>query len=227
MAAAVEAMSAPAAKKILVLGDSHANVFASPQFARKLPNWHFEVVFVPGATVSGLPNPNAKTQALPIFQAALAASDAKTVIVQMGEVDTGFVIWYRAEKYGVAVEEMLAQALGNYQRLLASIAAKFRCICVSAPLPTIRDGVTAGEVASARSSIKANQRQRTALTLEFNRQMQAWCQANGIACLMLDAASLGEDGLLRSELRNKNEGNHHYDTFLYGKMIIQHLQDLL
>jgi hypothetical protein len=191
-----------------------------------LPEGNFEVVAVRGATVSGLPNPNPISQAMPRFRAALDTTDARTVLTLLGEVDTGFVIWYRAQKYGMSVASMLDQALANYQDFLRAIAARFHTVCVSTPLPTIRDGTDRGAVANARREVTATQLQRTQLTLLFNQRMQAFCGASGMQYIMLDQDSLGPDGLLRLALRSRLEKDHHYDAGAYAKLLAPFLRTL-
>ena len=51
--------------KILVLGDSHSEIFNYCN--KKQKNIHFEVVIVGGATAQGSVNPNSTTNALSIF----------------------------------------------------------------------------------------------------------------------------------------------------------------
>jgi len=97
---------------VLVLGDSHAAIFNHPHLQGCFPDTYFHVCFIGGATVSGLENPNSKTDSRRIFETALATCrHRKTTIVMLGEVDTGFVIWYRAAKYKESVDEMLKKTV--------------------------------------------------------------------------------------------------------------------
>lgn len=180
-----------------------------------------------GATASGLENPNTRTQAYPIFKEAVERSPAETIIVMLGEVDTGFVIWYRANKYRESVSAMKARAIVSYSRFLLEVAARGEVICISTPLPTIQDGNDWGEVANARREVTASQRERTALTLEFNREMQAFCGQHGIRYVMLDQASLGEDGIVRPSLLNPDPRDHHYDPESYACLLTGHLAGVL
>ncbi len=205
---------------VLVLGDSHATVFNHDLFADIYKNVFFDVTAVSAATVSGLENPNSKTQALPLFRKAMQRSRAKTAITLMGEVDVGFVIWYRAEKYGAPVAEMMRQAVDSYQKLLLELAASRRVICVSTPYPTIGDGQAWGAVANARKDVKASLAARTDLTRVFNAEMEAFCRAHGITYLSLDAESLDERGVVRRGLRNEDALDHHYDAKTYAGLII-------
>lgn len=213
---------------LLVLGDSHGEVFRQPLFAARFPDHTWDCVIVPGATASGLENPNnSKTQAYPAFKQALSGSNARRVIVSLGEVDTGFVIWYRARKYKESVFAMLDRAVDAYARFLGEFAADHELLCVSTPLPTIRDGAPWGEVANLRKEVDASQRARTALTLEFNRRMCQRALGLGVSYLSLDGRSLGADGLVRPELMHANPSDHHYAPDRYAELIAAELPPFL
>ena len=199
-------------------------VFTSKKLRSCFKNHFFTIVCVGGATVSGLLNPNSKTQALPIFTDSIKKSTARITVILLGEVDTGFVIWYRSEKYKMEIETALNNAIANYQNLLKTISVKSRVICISAPLPTIRDGQSWGEIANERRSIHATQRQRTELTIQFNNEMKKFCKRNEYSYLSFDEESLGEDGLVREFLINSDPNDHHYEKENYGKMIATKLK---
>ena len=190
----------------------------------KLWRTYLNVVWVGAATASGLENPNSKTQAFAKFDRALETTRAKKVVVMLGEVDTGFVIWYRAAKYGVPVADALGKTLTTYRQFLQKIRARgLLPICISAPLPTIQDGNDWGEIANQRKSVTATQRERTDLTLKFNREMEAFCAAEGMVYLNLDGQSLGKDGLVKAGLLNKNALDHHYDKRVFASMLAKPL----
>ncbi len=214
-------------KEILVLGDSHTPIFHHPSFQANFPAHCFNVVTVIGATASGLENPNTKTQAYPIFKDALAQSSAFRVIVMLGEVDTGFVIWYRAQKYQESVSAMAERAIASYSRFLLEVAERFDVVCISTPLPTIQDGNDWGEVANLRREVTATQAERTALTLDFNRQMQAFCAAHHLPYIMLDDVSLGSDGLVKPALLNRDASDHHYDADTYAALLVERLAGVI
>lgn len=215
-------------KEILVIGDSHAKIFSHQSMRNGLSSFFFNVTSVGGATVSGLQNPNSKTQALPIFEKSISSSKADTIIVLLGEVDTGFVIWHRAERHNAPIEEMLDIALTNYQNLLASmLQTKRNVICISAPLPTIRDGEFLGDVANARKEIKASQLERTNITILFNKRIEEFCKNHRIPYINLDSKSLGQDGLVDMRLLNKNPTDHHYDLQKYAEMLIPEIKKFM
>ena len=214
-------------KEILVLGDSHAHIFNDYKVRVTMPQWFFNVVSVGGATISGLENPTSKTQAYPKFIDGVVNSKAKTAIVLLGEVDTGYVIWFRAEKYHESVATMFEQTIKNYQSFLIEISQSKRVICISSPLPTIKDGSTLGEVAKARMCVTATQKERTELTIKFNSSIKQFCNENGIAYMDLDAISLGENGIVCDGLLNSNPFDHHYDKAAYRRLLIPRLKALL
>jgi hypothetical protein len=215
-------------EEILVLGDSHTSVFRHRDVRCAFPKSFFHVINVGGATASGLPNPNSKSQAAQQFAEALAETTARRIIVMLGEVDTGFIIWSRAAKYGEAVEQVMAQAITNYTGFLADVRSRAdSLLCISTPLPTIPDGTAWGDVATARKEITATQRDRTLLTLRFNAQVQAFCECHDIGFINLDPESLGSDGLVKPDLLNPDPHDHHYSPQAYSKILIKPLLENL
>lgn len=209
-------------KKILVLGDSHVLVFEHKNFIKKFPFIWFHVCSVGGATASGLTNPNSKTKAFEIFEQFLLINKSKKVIVMLGEVDTGFVIWYRAKKYNVSVEDMFDKAVNNYTTFLKKLSLSRNLLIISTPLPTIDDN-SLGDVVNARKEVKTSQLERTALTIKFNSSIEKFCNENNINYLNLDNQSIGLNGLVKNELKNRDLSDHHYDFDKYSNLIIERL----
>ena len=91
-------------RRYFVFGDSHTEVFQHIHSNSLIPYCTFKVIMVGGATAQGMRNPNSKTNALNVFRQELNSVHPKSkLIFLLGEVDTGFVIWYRAKKYKESV----------------------------------------------------------------------------------------------------------------------------
>jgi hypothetical protein len=175
--------------------------------------------------VPGLENPKSKTQAYARFRHELQSATDKPVVCLLGEVDTGFVIWFRAERRDGRVDQMLDLAIDTYCRFLKEAAAAAGSITViSAPLPTIGDGAPRGEVAENRRDVKATLRQRTELTLQFNRLLSDRCRALGFRFIDLDAPSSDPGGLVRRGLLNDDPADHHFAAEPYARMIAWRLK---
>ncbi len=215
-------------EEILVLGDSHASIFFQRDIRRAFPRFFFNVINVGGATASGLANPNSKTQASARFAEALADTAATRAIILLGEVDAGFIIWYRAAKHGEPVGQVLEKAVATYTDFLLEVRSRMATVlCISAPLPTIADGTGWGEVATARKEVTATQHERTALTLRFNEMVRAFCECHGIGFISLDRESLGSDGLVKPDLLNPDPDDHHYQARAYSQILIKPLMEKL
>lgn len=208
-------------RKILVIGDSHSRVFESLQAKFRFPFVTFNVCSVDGATVSGLDNPNSKTNAYEIFIEKInAADDFEKIVFLLGEVDLGFVIWYRATKYSTSIDEMLDRAVSNYLNLIEQASIKFPVLVLSAPLPTISDNNDWGEIANLRREVTASQKERTNLTIKFNRIVEERCSHfENVEYLNLDNDSIGDSGIVSNNLLNSNRLDHHYDKKEYFKLI--------
>lgn len=122
---------------------------------------------------------------------------------------------------------MLDRAIASYSKFLQEVAGHHEAICISTPLPTIKDGNDWGEVANLRREVTATQVERTALTLQFNRAMQVFCRQHAIRHIMLDDISIGENGIVSNSLLNRDSRDHHYDQDSYARLLIEQLVNIL
>jgi hypothetical protein len=208
-------------RRVIVLGDSHTRVFQ--RYVAPRVDAMLDVFVVEGATAQGLANPNSATDAIGIFRERVAsASPSQTVFIQLGEVDCGFVIWYRAEKYGMSIDEQLELSLGNYLSFVDELtAAGFEVWVFSTPLPTIADDQDWGEVANLRRSVKANQVERTALTVRYNGLLGDECRARGLRFLDVTSDQLDPvTGCIKNKFMNSNPLDHHLDDSEWGELVI-------
>lgn len=213
--------------EILVLGDSHSRAF---NFIKdRLPDIIFRVGAVGGATASGLANPDANTQARRKYFTWLDKfKHIETVIFHLGEIDCGYVIWWRVQKYAESIEAMFQLAVNAYTDLIEAVLFRDkRVIVMSAPLPTIRDGAPMGEVASARKEVTASLFERTQLTVLFNLCVQKWCQVRGVEYINLDLDLISEFGTVDEAHINPDPVNHHYRHGPYADLLAERLKGVL
>jgi len=213
----------------LAVGDSHAAIFSTNQFLANNKDMTVFSVVVPGATASGLDNPNSVTKAYVNFSSSVKAAPAGAyIVIQLGEVDTGYVIWWRSLKLGSCVQDMLGLAVKNYCKLISEISVGYRPVIISAPLPTISDALPVGEVAKKRGDISVSQRDRTDLTIVFNRKIEEFCLQKNIVFVNLDDTCLDQvTGVVRDEFIGADVLDHHYDSNAYSKILSHALKDVL
>jgi hypothetical protein len=207
--------------RVLVLGDSHATIVARAVRRHCLAVWVRQCI-VPGATAQGLVNPNSKSDALRIFQRRIdAAPKGVSLVFELGEVDCGFVIWYRAEKYGLSIESQLQYSLNAYSGFLMRQAqAGFGVYVLSAPPPTIQDGQAWGEVANIRRQVTVSLVRRAELTATYNARLAEVCTASGIRFLDVTTETLDvQSGLVRPDMTSGDPLNHHLDPDRWGAII--------
>lgn len=111
-----------------------------------------------GATAVGLRHPTSTTQSLQGYRSALLPFRRAVIpIFQLSEVDCGFVIWVRAQRFAESVQQQLEQSLTAYIQLLIEIrnAGYQDLLVTSATLPTIMDGQLNGKVSHLRREVKA------------------------------------------------------------------------
>lgn len=206
---------------VFCLGDSHAAVFANREFKTNFSNHNFFVISIGGATASGLENPNSVTNTFKIFDffhRYITHDDI--AIFQLGEVDTGFVIWWRSQKYQESVDLMLDQAVENYCKWIEKFMCRTQVCVVSCPLPTINENDEAGDIAKLRSAIRVPQVDRTKLALEFNSRIRKFCIQNDVSFISLDDESMNSStGLVKTELLNSDKNDHHYEMTVYARIV--------
>lgn len=215
-------------RKTYVFGDSHTEVFQYISEKRLILFQSYDVTLVGGATAQGLRNPNSKTDCLNIFKRKIEKLplDAK-LIFMLGEVDTGFVIWYRAQKYNENVENQLTLSLECYFQFLENLKKQgYKNICViSTPLPTIEDNQDWGEIANLRKSITATKKQRTELTLKYNALLEKKCEQNAFTYVGTDDVLLDRNThVIHNFFMNKDRNNHHLDLEMYSKVMVNKLK---
>lgn len=200
-------------RTVSFLGDSHTKYFTYAARKGYLGERRTASCVVFGATASGLANPKSQTGALLQFRDFLTEQPDKSILViHLGEVDCGFVIWYRAQKYAESVERQMDQAIGAYCAFIDEIRANYRhtIIVTAATLPTIRDNTDWGEVAHLRREVTASLADRTRLTHDFNAELRKRCADRSIRYLDITAALLDpRTGVVADRFRNPDPADHH------------------
>jgi hypothetical protein len=207
------------------IGDSHIQNFKFLSEEYLLPRTDMRFCVVQGATNMGLANPHSKTQAMPIFMDYLREiAPEDCVVFCLGEVDCGFVIWYRADKHGTPVHEQFELSLSNYIELIEAYTNSIppsNVIVSSVPLPTIPDHqLVKGEVANKRLAISATQKQRTDLTIEYNDRLCEFCGRCGIRFMNLQQETLDQQtGMVSIEFLNENSLDHHLEAVKLAQLL--------
>ncbi len=215
------------------IGDSHVAVFDYIRLyhPNRPKGYRIYTCRVPGATNMGLDNPNSKTKALPIFQDYIKNNVKKKdyVLFLLGEVDCGFVIWYRSKKHGRSVREQFDKSIGNYRALMdfAADHVDDKVLICETPYPTIRDGEDMGEVANKRKDIDTGIRERTDLTIKYNEALHHYCQNKGYTFIGMKEELLDDvTGLVKDEVRNEDPTDHHYSHRAYSTLLLKKLNEL-
>lgn len=202
-------------RTLLAIGDSHLEVLKLAAELNLLDVAGTDFCIVPGATVIGLRNPNSSTDAVNLFKSFLRpASKHSHVLLHLGEVDCGFVMWWRAKKRGEDIEEQFQQSLHAYGEFVLHILAMgFKHLCITgASLPTIDHGVDMGEVANLRREVSESLHDRTLLTLRYNRALREIADGVGVSYFDISRAVLDRSSnVVHQFFRNSDPRDHHLD----------------
>jgi hypothetical protein len=216
--------------KILCCGDSHAKVF---KFCNeKQYDIIFDVCIVSGATAQGAVNPNSKTDALNLFEKKIKTTSAEKILIMLGEVDCGFVIWVRSKRYNISVDDQINISVNNLFTLIDNIIAtkiytnKDIIICGSI-LPTIKDSTDKRFLAGARSEVDVSQLERTKKTIEYNNLLKQKCHIYGCNYIDITNFIIGENGIVNDEFLSSNSKDHHLDDEKTYKLWVSKLKNIL
>ena len=217
-----------AGKQVLVcVGDSHLEPLRSVQRRRLLPATLLRITVVTGATASGIANPNSSTKALPRLQAAAAMlSRGCPVLVCLGEIDAGFLVFLRSQRDGLPVRELTDEALARYQEFITRelLDRGARLMMLSASMPTVDSYSTWAGLGGARRQVTATRERRAAETRYWNEQCEAWCKSVEGTWLDLTEETTGPDGRVRAEYLNEDPEDHHLHPERYGNLVAKLLR---
>ncbi|MDI7864039.1 hypothetical protein MRS76_19000 [Rhizobiaceae bacterium n13] len=200
-------------RRLLFLGDSHTKYFVYAARKGLLGERQTSSCIVFGATARGLTNPQSRTGALLKFNEFLAQQpDRSVLLLHLGEVDCGFVIWYQAQEHARSIQSQMAQSVDSYFAFIDEIRNRYRhtLLVTGATVPTIRDGTDWGEVAHMRRKVTATLSDRTNLTLDFNEELRIQCTGRSIEYLDITSQLLDPvTGVVDNGFRNPDEADHH------------------
>ena len=83
-------------------------------------------------------------------------------------------------------------------------------------------------MANLRKEVKANIKERTRLTLDFNRMLRQLTEKNRLAFIDLDQSLLNEKtSIIHSKFLHKDSTNHHLDPSSLAKIISKELNIII
>lgn len=211
-------------------GDSHARVFSDIEREGLLPRTWFDVTVIGGATALGMANPNSRTQALPTFLRVIRNLPRhRPLVFLLGEVDCGYLIWYRARTRGTLPEVEMRASLFNYTSFLTRIieSGHNSVVLVAAPPPTILEGQDWGEVANLRREVRTSLGERTEMTRRYNRELADWSLRAGCCFIDYESEVLDQGtGIIREVYRSPDALDHHLAQGPFALLLANHFRDL-
>jgi hypothetical protein len=218
-------------KKILVLSDSHGEVFEYINDNNLLLPHLINVKMVGGATAYGLNNNKSKTNALKRYIDEVEKFNCYNIIlIQLGEIDCSFLLWKKLETSSLSMEELLDKSINGYRRLILKLKEMDKNIIITgAVLPTIKDNQKNPDNISIRNSINTTQLERTILTYEFNNRLKQLAFKNNIKYIDISNDCINETTkVIDDKYIRKQIDNHHSienTSFLWVKKLYKILEE--
>ena len=82
-------------------------------------------------------------------------------------------------------------------------------------------------MANLRKEVDASQADRTEITIQFNRAVEAYCGKRGLSFVNLDKDSIGDNGLVKGGLLNPRPTDHHYHKRRYARLVLKNIASFL
>jgi hypothetical protein len=213
-------------KIIMFIGDSHTNIFTNKNIKNALRGKTSTVLSVNGATARGIQNPDSKTNARKLFIRLLTLANRKSpIIIGLGEVDCGFLVWYKSKRNKTSAQSELIKSIENYKRFLLRIKIKMgfnNLIVYNVVLPSVKKYDPIIYKWSPRKNIHIGIKKRTGITQHFNKEIKKFCNMNNIKFIDLDKYLLNKKtGIINEKFVNKKTNDHHLNPELLSKILVK------
>jgi len=205
---------------VVVLGDSHARIFAGCSGVTHVER-------VPGATAFGLANENSVTGAREIFKQLLSDFCGHWVVFNLGEVDCNAAVF--RQKRNPVSSDWIVEAVSNYREFLREEACTVRPIVCSVHLPPVddyRSPLYTDQVNAPRQFVTADKFFRTSLVEFFNNILKTACEEDRIPFLDYTDDIKGSDGLLNMRY-SLGPGNSHLEKSKVEQIVCPKLRDII
>lgn len=210
------------AERILVLGDSHTEVFNG--YTGK--EYIFEQFRCHGATARGSINPNTKTNSLSIFKKGLKSKKAKRVIICLGEVDCGYLIWLKNKETKQPIDELMNESIDNLIKFIETEVYPYykpEEINIMSVIPQVIEDMTNSKFLNGdRSNVNISIHRRNSLTNKWNDRLEQECKIRNWKFIDINHRIV-EDDKVKLEYRFQNLWNHHLFPYTTVNEIIKEL----
>ena len=135
----------------------------------------------------------------------------------LGEVDCGFVIYVRAKRYNISIEEQVENSVNNLFEFVKNILIENSnyqnkdIIIAGSVLPTIRDNTNKKYLKGARREVNTSQLERTTVTIKYNNMLKNICKKNNYKYIDITDHIISNDGIVKENYLNSNPSDHHLD----------------
>jgi len=215
----------PDAEKIMVIGDSHTEVFEG--YIGE--DYIFEQIRCHGATARGAISPITKTDSLKIFRNGLATKEANRVIIELGEVDCGYLIWIKNKQTKEPILDLMNESIDRLIKFVEEEVYQYfepkDVIMMSVIPPIIEDMTDKRFLEGNRGGVNPSLEERISLIRTWNKRLAIECKARGWKNLNINSRITAEERVIQ-QFRNPNPWDHHLWPATTIGTVIEELEKL-
>ena len=213
----------PNAEKIIVIGDSHTEVFEG--YTGK--DYIFEQVRCHGATARGAISPITKTDSLKVFRNGLSTKEANRVIIELGEVDCGYLLWMKNKETGEPLLDLMNESIDRLIKFVEEEVYQYfeakDVIMMSVIPPIVEDMTDKRFLQGQRGEVNPSLDERRSLTRTWNKRLAIECSKRGWKNLNINP-KITKDEEVISVFRNPNPWDHHLWPATTIKIVMEELE---
>lgn len=193
------------------VGDSHVRVYRHVR--SRMSNVALTTTVVRGATAYGILNSMSNSGASQRIEYSVRNTpEGQPVLLQLGEVDCGSLLWRLGERRNVAPVALLETAQERYFRFVDDLDRHPMIISGVTP-PTVDDYTLYQGDSNPRYGLTASWNARLQLARTWNSRVSAWCADEGHVYLDVLEPFLTTDGAaVRQALLPYSPSDHHLDS---------------
>ncbi|MDB9900157.1 hypothetical protein OAC86_01280 [bacterium] len=212
------------ATKLLLIGDSHAEALSAYEGS----DFYFDRGLKHGSTARGCINPDSKTRAFHFFNNGIKLTDAKHVVISLGEVDCGFMIWLKHQHDGTPINQLFEESMTNLMRLIKEhVMLKFNTkniFVMTIPPAFIVTNTDKRHLNGDRAAVDPSLNERKNLISKWNKRLLKESKKIGFNLIDINNKIIDKHtGEINSKYRTPYQWNHHLWPYTCANLFIDEI----
>ena len=213
---------------ILLLGDSHAEAISGYTGE----DFYVDRFTCHGSTARACLRSDSKTKAFRIFKYGIENTNSDAVVISLGEVDCGYVIWLKHQTSGIPINDLFNESISNFMDLIKlHIFQKFnpnKTFVMTIPPAFIVTNTDNRFLGGERSLVDPTLEERKSLIKKWNQRIVEESKKLKFNVLDINDKIINKsNGEIIAKYKTPNEFNHHLWPYTTAPLFIDEIRNKL